>query len=235
MVLSEQIAEAKVVDVIWSPSKDGYLKPRVQIEPIQLGGVKIEYATGFNGSFIYNNKIGIGSIIELIRSGDVIPYIRKVITKSDQPKMPNIPFIWNETKIDIMLENIEEADTVREKIITSFFKGIGVEGLSNGNISRIIQAGYDTVPKIIKMSQEDFLKVDGFKDKMSLKIYSGIKEKLQGVSLLILMSASNIFGRGFSNKKIGSKLKLKKKHYMGELNVFINLQISTHYKIKNII
>jgi NAD-dependent DNA ligase len=38
MVLSDQIAEAKVVDVIWTPSKDGYLKPRVRIEPINLGG-----------------------------------------------------------------------------------------------------------------------------------------------------------------------------------------------------
>jgi DNA polymerase/3'-5' exonuclease PolX len=64
MVLSDQIAEAKVVDVIWTPSKDGYLKPRVQIEPINLGGVRIEYATGFNGAFINDNKVGIGAIIE---------------------------------------------------------------------------------------------------------------------------------------------------------------------------
>ena len=202
MVLSEQIAEAKVVDVIWTPSKDGYLKPRIQIEPLQLGGVKIEYATGFNASFIYNNKIGIGSIVELIRSGDVIPHIRKVIIKAEMPKMPNVPFVWNETKIDIMLENIEDDDTVREKNITSFFKGIEVEGLSSGNISRIIQAGYDTVPKIINMSQKDFLKVDGFKDKMSEKMYNGIKEKIHNASLLKLMSASNIFGRGFNEKKL---------------------------------
>jgi NAD-dependent DNA ligase len=56
MVLSDQIAEAKVLNVIWTPSKDGYLKPRVQIEPINLGGVRIEYATGFNGAFINDNK-----------------------------------------------------------------------------------------------------------------------------------------------------------------------------------
>ena len=43
MVLGDQIAEAKVVGVIWTPSKDGYLKPRVQIEPVVLGGVTIEY------------------------------------------------------------------------------------------------------------------------------------------------------------------------------------------------
>ena len=52
MVISDQMAEAKVVDVIWTPSKNGYLKPRVRIEPIKLGGVTIEYATGFNGKFI---------------------------------------------------------------------------------------------------------------------------------------------------------------------------------------
>ena len=45
MVISDQVAEAKVVDVIWNASKSGYLKPRVRIEPIHIGGVKIEYAT----------------------------------------------------------------------------------------------------------------------------------------------------------------------------------------------
>jgi len=232
MVLSEQIAEAKVVDVIWSPSKDGYLKPRVQIEPILLGGVKIEYATGFNGSFIYSNKIGVGAIIELIRSGDVIPYIRKVIVKADTPKMPDIPFIWNETKIDIMLENIEEDNIVREKNITSFFRGIGVEGLSNGNVSRIIQAGYDSVPKIIKMSQEDFLKVDGFKDKMASKIHNGIKEKLQSASLLTLMSASNVFGRGFNEKKI--ELILNEEPNIFSINENRSQKISRIVNIKGI-
>ena len=52
MVISDQVAEVKVVDIIWTPSKDGYLVPRVQIEPIVLGGVKIEYATGFTAKFI---------------------------------------------------------------------------------------------------------------------------------------------------------------------------------------
>ena len=202
MVLSDQIAEAKVVDVIWTPSKDGYLKPRVRIEPIQLGGVKIEYATGFNASFIQDNKIGIGSIIEIIRSGDVIPHIKKVTMAAEQPKMPSVPFKWNDTHVDIMLENIDSDETVREKNITGFFKGIEVEGLSSGNIARIINTGFDTVPKIIDMSIDDFLTVEGFKIKMATKLFEGIKEKLQGASIITLMAASNIFGRGFSETKI---------------------------------
>ena len=202
MVLSDQIAEAKVVDVIWTPSKDGYLKPRVKIEPIHLGGVTIEFATGFNGAFIKDNKIGIGAIIELIRSGDVIPYIKEVTVPAEEAKMPSVPFKWNDTHVDVMLENITDDPTVKEKNITMFFRGIGVEGLSSGNISRLIKAGFSTVPEIIHMSEQDFLTVDGFKGKLSNKIYTGIKEKLKEASIIELMAASNIFGRGFSEKKM---------------------------------
>lgn len=202
MVLSDQIAEAMVVDVIWTPSKDGYLKPRVQIEPINLGGVRIEYATGFNGAFINDNKVGVGAVVELIRSGDVIPHIRKVTVSADQAKMPNVPYKWNDTHVDIMLENMESDDTVREKNITGFFKGIEVDGLGAGNVARIIQAGFDTVPKIINMTMDDFLHVEGFKKTMATKIYNGIREKLGAAPLVAIMAASNIFGRGFSDKRL---------------------------------
>lgn len=202
MVLSDQIAEAKVVDVIWAASKDGYLKPRVQIEPINLGGVRIEFATGFNGAFIDDNKIGVGALIELIRSGDVIPYIRKVIMPASSSKMPSVPYKWNDTHVDIMLEDIESNETVKEKILTGFFRGIGVEGLSAGNIARIIEAGYDTVPEILRMDISDFLEVEGFKEKMATKLHDGIAEKVDSATLVTIMSASNIFGRGFSEKKL---------------------------------
>jgi NAD-dependent DNA ligase len=201
MVLSDQMAEAKVVDVIWTPSKDGLLKPRVQIEPIQLGGVKIEYATGFNGAFIFNNKVGIGATIELIRSGDVIPHIKAVTIPAPEPKMPSVPYVWNSTHVDVMLENANEDATVKEKNITGFFKGLEVDGLGAGNVAKIIAAGYDTVGKILRMTEADFLKVEGFQKKMAAKIYTGIQEKLAKASLVTIMSASNVFGHGFSETR----------------------------------
>jgi NAD-dependent DNA ligase len=202
MVLSDQIAEAIVVNVIWTPSKDGYLKPRVQIEPISLGGVKIEWATGFNAAFIQDNKVGIGATIQLIRSGDVIPHIKSITVPAPEAKMPDVPYVWNDSHVDIMLEDASQDSTVIEKNITGFFKGIEVDGLGGGNVARIIEAGYDTVPKIIKMSEQDLLKVEGFKQKMASKIYTGIREKLAAASLVSIMSASNIFGRGFNNKRL---------------------------------
>lgn len=202
MVLSDQMAEVKVVDVIWNASKDGYLKPRIQLEPVRLGGVTIEFATGFNAAFIENNKIGIGAIVKLIRSGDVIPYIKEVVVPATVPKMPTVEYKWNETHVDVILENLEDSSSVLEKNITGFFRGIEVDGLSVGNVSKLVKAGFDSIPKIIAMSKDDFLTVDGFKEKTAAKLHSGIKDRLAAVSIGTIMSASNLFGRGFSDKKI---------------------------------
>jgi NAD-dependent DNA ligase len=121
---------------------------------------------------------------------------------AEQAKMPSVPYKWNDTHVDVLLEDIDTDQTVKEKNITGFFRGIGVEGLSSGNISRIVQSGYDTVPKIIKMTVDDLLKVEGFKIKTATKIHDGIKEKIMVASLVTIMSASNVFGRGFSEKKL---------------------------------
>ena len=206
MVLSDQVAEAKVVNVIWSPSKDGYLKPRVQIEPIDLGGVTITYATGKNAAFIEKHNIGVGSIIELVRSGDVIPDIKKVVVAASEPLMPDIPYTWNETHVDIMLVNKLADATVREKNILGFFKALEVEGVGPGVVKKIIAAGFTSVPAILKMTKEDFLSLDGFKQTMAEKVYSNIHKGIKNADLVLLMKASNIFGRGFGERKLSPAL-----------------------------
>lgn len=72
-------AIATVKRVEWNISKHGYLKPRVVIEPINLVGVTIQHATGFNAKFIAENGIGPGAKITITRSGDVIPLILNVV------------------------------------------------------------------------------------------------------------------------------------------------------------
>ena len=202
MALSEQMAEAKVLDVEWNASKDGYLKPKVRIEPVKLGGVTIVKATGFNGAFIESNKIGVGAVIQIIRSGDVIPYIRSVITPADQPLMPTVDYVWNESHVDIMLENKNDDENVRNRNIIGFLKGIEVDKLGDKNVIKIIDAGFDSIPKILKMTKEQLLTIDGFKEKMANNIHDGIKTQIEKASLSKIMSSSNMFGRGFSDKKI---------------------------------
>ena len=100
------------------------------------------------------------------------------------------------------MENLDDDSAVLAKNITGFFRGIEVEGLSAGNMARIIEAGFNSVSKIIHMTKADFLTIEGFKDKTATKLHDGIAEKLGAASLITVMASSNLFGRGFSDKKI---------------------------------
>ena len=202
MILSDQMVEANVVDVIWSPSKYGYLKPKIEIDPVEIGGATITYATAFNAEFVKKHKLGIGAVVLLQRSGDVIPHILKVLQPSHAPKMPDLPYVWNKTNVDVMLADTKSNEIVQGKIIANFFKNIEVDGLGSGNVQRIIKAGYDTIPKILAMTKDDFLKVDGFKDKLATKIYEGIMIKINSTDIVTLMKASNIFGKGLGERKL---------------------------------
>lgn len=206
MMMSDQVAEAKVVDVLWEASKDGYLKPRVRIEPIQLAGVRIEYATGFNGKFIEDNKIGIGAIVVMVRSGDVIPHIKSVTTQADKAKMPTVAYVWNKTRVDVLLENPQDDVIVQEKNVAMFFVSLEVDGLAKGNMKKLFAIGKTSVPKILEMTIADFEMVEGFKQKMSEKIFHSIKNKIEKASLVDMMIASGKMGRGLGQRKIQSIL-----------------------------
>lgn len=90
-------AESKtttVTDVIWSLSKTGYMIPRVQVEPVQLSGATVTYASGFNAKYIEEESICKGAKIELMRSGEVIPDIQKVLytpAKDDEYMISQLP------------------------------------------------------------------------------------------------------------------------------------------------
>ena len=106
MITDEQIANVKVIQVIWKPTKDGYLKPKIEIEPTNLVGVTITYATAFNARYIVDNNIGPGAEIKIIRSGDVIPYILEVIKGAKKgPQMPEFPYKWNDSNVDLILKD----------------------------------------------------------------------------------------------------------------------------------
>jgi DNA ligase (NAD+) len=200
MVLGDQSAETVVREVIWTPSKHGYLKPRLLVEPVVIGGSTIQYVTAYNAKYIVDNKIGVGTVIELIRSGDVIPKVEKVIQPSDAAQMPSVPYKWNESGVDIMVEQPTESAAVRLRGIVAFFAALKVDGFGPGTGKRLFEAGFDTIPKIVTMSLADMQAVLGKKN--GEKVHAGIKASLQGAPLAKIMGASGILGRGMGAKRL---------------------------------
>ena len=197
------IAEVIVTDVEWNVSKDKYLKPIVKFKPIIINGVSIKQATGFNADFIVKNKIGKGSIIKIQRSGDVIPHITEVIKASDDnnPLMPAIPYIWNKTKIDILIAGDEKNREQDIKTFSYFMKSLKIKGISEGIITKLYDNSYDTLYKIINITKKEVLDIDGFKEKSASNLIEALEE-IKTKSCKEIMIASNILGRGLGEKKL---------------------------------
>ena len=203
-IMKDQYTVATVVDVEWAVSRHNYIKPRVKIEPINLVGVTITYATAHNAKFIYDNNIGIGSKIKIIRSGDVIPKIMEVITPSTngKPKMPDIPYTWNETNVDIVVKDETEDSKIisTTKQLVNTMKTLDVKYIDDGLMKKLVENGYNTFIKLLKAERTEVENIIG--SKMTDKIYDGIEHALKNTQLHILMAASNYFGRGIGVRKI---------------------------------
>jgi len=223
-------AECKVVEVEWNVSKDGYIKPTVLIEPVQLSGVTIKRATGFNAKFIKDNKIGPGSVIQIVRAGDVIPHIEKVI-KDTGASLPDFPYIWNETGVDIILDETKNKnkDITREHKIselTYFVTHMNMKFLNEQTVGKLYDAGFDSIIKILTVSKDDLLKLDNFKETMANKIYETIQNSIKDIDILIFAHASNIFGHNFGSRRLKKIFEIYPK-------VLVWIKNKTQEEIKN--
>jgi len=198
-----QTADTEVLDVIWKPSKDGVLVPRIHFKKVRLSGADLEYTTGFNAKYIVDNKIGPGAIITVVRSGDVIPYIVDVVKPAKKPSLPNsYNYEWDKNQVNIIDKNADKNETVIIQRLTKFVREIGVDNMSEGIVTKLVKAGYNDIPKIVSLTVEDFMTIEGFQETLATKLYQNLQNALDNLDILTLMSASNAFGRGFGVKKI---------------------------------
>ena len=198
-----QSVNVTVKKVLWQISKDGYIKPVISFDPVLLNGVEIKRVTSYNAKYIYDNSVGPGTTFELVRSGGVIPYIKRFIKTSKKPQMPDdISWTWNISGVDIITEQYTEEQQVRE--LAKFFSEIGVDNLAKQNVKKLINAKINTIPKIIKITKKQLLTVENFKEKMVDKIYKDIHDKIEKVSLPEFMVATNIFGHGFGKRLLNN-------------------------------
>ena len=204
-ILTDQIAETVVLDVIWSISKDMYLKPKIKIETVEIGGSVINYATAFNAKYIYDNNIGPGTTIKIIKSGDVIPYILEILSTSylEKPKMPDIEYTWNESGVDIIGQDLDETnnDILIVKKLAYFFDTIGTNYMGEPTITKFVKNGYNDLYKIL-LADKNKIDIPGLKEKSIEKIYNSIDESINNMKLYQLMAGSLLFGRGIGIRKL---------------------------------
>lgn len=203
-IVTDNVVEVMVTNVEWNISKDGFLKPVVEFDPVPIAGVQVKRATGFHGEYIQTNVIGPGARILVTRSGDVIPYILSVLQKaaSGEPQMPStVQWKWNDTHKEIMVDE-EENEELAFKQLETFVVTLDVNGVGAGIVRKMYDAGIDSVKKIVQVTEAELAKIDGFGTRMAEKVYAALQKSLEKLNCLKLMHASNAFGRGFGERKL---------------------------------
>ena len=213
----DNVADTIVTSVTWTVSKDGFLKPVIEFEPVKLSGARIQRATAFNAEFVHANLIGPGAVVRITRSGDVIPHVLAVVAPAAQSQMPSSKWKWNGREAEVVLlpekadEDAGEATRKRKsgaaaeleaRRLTHFAQKMGVFGMSDGIVQALYREGVDTPGKLAELSEDDLERVPGFGKASAAKLHTALREALSDPDCVRLMEASAAFGRGFGERRL---------------------------------
>ena len=204
-VLDDQKANTTIIDIEWKKSKDGYINPTIIIEPVNIGGVTIKRATANNAKFVVDNKLGKGAEIEIIRSGDVIPKIQKVLKNASKVDLPDGNWDWSSSGVDIICKDLLCKEVIIKNIYY-FFSVLGTKGLGERIVEKLYDTNIDSIKKVLSAKKEDFLNVDGFKDKSAEKLVTAIKTATTNKPIELFIVGSNKLGHGMGLERVKSVL-----------------------------
>lgn len=192
--------ETVVQDIIWQQSQYNKLKPVASIRRTVIGGVNIDRVTCYNAKYVTQNGLGRGARILVIRSGEVIPKITKVLIPAEETAVPSVPHHWNETRVEYIAD--ETNDSVIHKQLASFFTKLDILGLKETTIAEIYGDGLTTIEDICNASETRFQKIERFQKRLAKKVHSNIHAGLRKATFAQLMAGSNVFPMGIGRRKI---------------------------------
>lgn len=215
----EEVKETKVIRLEIEISKLGFAIPVAIVEPVTLDGAEVTRVTCNNAKGVYDLGIGPESILKLMRSGMVIPYIIEVVKRSNEFNLipTNCPgcgttLIWNDTNTHLMCTN-DNCPERKIKQITSFFDILDVKGVRESTFRQLFNSGYDTIKKILSMSIEDLKKIDRIGESKATNVYEAIQAKIKGITLSKLQHASGLFTDPTSGFGLGSRKLVLLEHF----------------------
>ncbi|OAI16997.1 DNA ligase [Methylomonas lenta] len=200
---NQQTAEVEVLSVTPQTSRSGRITPVAELEPVRLSGALLSRATAHHYKMVLDNGIGPGAIIQLARSGEVIPKIERVIIAA-QPQVPShCPSCHHEPIWDndfLLCPNNFECPAQITHSMEHFFRVLkNNDGFGSATIKKLYEFGIRRVDEIYALTNEQFESM-GFGPKQSENLLTQLlRSRNEAVEDWRFLAAFGVFRMGLGN------------------------------------
>ena len=202
--------EAKILSVDWTVGRTGVVTPTANLTPVQLAGTTVSRATLHNVDYIAEKDIHQDDIVIVYKAGDIIPAVLRVVKDkrvSDQAlAIPtHCPSCQSELlhfEDEVALRCINPLCPAQIKEGLNHFASrdaMNITGLGPAVVEKLFAAQLvEDVAGIYRLSVEDLLTLEGFKEKSAEKLHEAIQASKENSAEKLL------FGLGI--RHVGSKV-----------------------------
>ncbi|GAB3481072.1 BRCT domain-containing protein [Marinomonas epiphytica] len=176
--VNEDSADVEVKNILPQTSRTGRISPVAELVPTKLSGATISRVTVHHYNMVKTKKIGPGAIVQLVRSGLVIPKIEGVI-KEAEPQLPeSCPscgshLLWESDHL--ICPNKSDCPAQTENTLIHFFKTLGNnDGFGPKVIEKLSRFGKKHIHEIYDIKAHQFASY-GFGDKTSQNLFDQLK------------------------------------------------------------
>ncbi|MFC5079554.1 BRCT domain-containing protein [Vibrio thalassae] len=153
--------ETEVTKVTFQVGRSGVLAPTVHFKKIDLDGSETTKATGHHAQNIFDNKIGVGAVVSVVKAGSVIPKIESVVTPATLDNVyvpthcPDCGHSVIQKESNLYCSN-DDCDARAESKIIHFFRTIEAQLFGRATVSMLVEHGFDSVEKVLTMDAFDY-------------------------------------------------------------------------------
>ena len=201
--------EAQLLSVDWTVGRTGVVTPTANLTPVQLAGTTVSRATLHNVDYIAEKDIRKDDTVIVYKAGDIIPAVLRVVeSKRISEEKLDIPTNCPSCNSDLLhFEDEVALRCINPRCPAQIMEGLihfasrdamNITGLGPSIVEKLFAANLvEDVADIYRLKEDDFLLLEGVKEKSASKLYQAIQASKENSAEKLL------FGLGI--RHVGSK------------------------------
>lgn len=199
-----------VQGLTWQVGRTGNVTPVMAVTPVNLSGATIKRVTAHNAGLVRKQQIGPGAEIEIIRSGEVIPKLERVLSPAGRVDLPetcpscNTVLRWKNDFLKCPKSALCRCQVIQG--IVYWFRTLGnADWFGLKTVEKLVDGGYDGLERIYAMTTDQFARL-GFGPVQSVNLAKATttsrEKEVEDWRLLAAFGIPDL-GKGDSRKLLG--------------------------------